>query len=118
MKPGELVGGERGRRTASRLRRVLAILALTTAVLIAIAAQAQAATFTVGSTADSGGCASPPTGSTCTLRQLVTSVPAGSTISVPAGLYQLSAGPLVITANMTVTGAGARTTTVEQSTPV
>ena len=96
---------------------MVATIALTLAALIAVVAQAQAATFTVGSTADTGGCAKPPTGTTCTLRQLVNSVPAGSTISVPAGTYTLTAGELLIDQNMTITGAGARTTTVEQNPP-
>ena len=113
----ELGRGEHGRRTASPLRRVVATIALTFAALIAVVAQAQAATFTVGSTADTGGCASPPSGTTCTLRQLVNSVPAGSTISVPAGTYTLTAGELLIDQNLTITGAGARTTTVEQNPP-
>ena len=51
------------------------------------------------------------------LRQLVNSVPAGSTISVPAGTYTLTAGELLIDQNLTITGAGARTTTVEQNPP-
>ena len=117
MKRAQLGRGMRGRRTASRLRRVVATIALTLAALIAFVAQAQAATFTVGSTADTGGCAKPPTGTTCTLRQLVNSVPAGSTISVPAGTYTLTAGELLIDQNVTITGAGARTTTVEQNPP-
>ena len=117
MKQAELRPDGRGRRTASPLRRVVATIALTLAALIAVVAQAQAATLTVGSTADTGGCAKPPTGTTCTLRQLVNSVPAGSTISVPAGTYTLTAGELLIDQNMTITGAGARTTTVEQNPP-
>ena len=74
-------------------RRVAVIAALSVAALLGFAVQAQAATFTVGSAADTGGCASPPTGNKCTLRQLVNSVPAGSTIVVPdtLGTYTLSA---------------------------
>jgi hypothetical protein len=86
------------------------------AAFLAFAAQAEAATFTVGTTADTGGCASPPSGSTCTLRQLVNSVPAGSTIVVPANAYTLTAGELSIAQNMTIAGAGARVTEVEQQT--
>ena len=98
------------------MKRVVATFAVALAGL-AMAAQAQAATFTVGSTADSGGCAKPPTGTTCTLRQLVNSVPAGSTIDVPAGTYTLTAGELLIDQNLTINGDGARTTTVEQNPP-
>ncbi len=96
---------------------MVAIAVVALAAPIAFASQADAATFTVGSTADTGGCAKPPTGTTCTLRQLVNSVPAGSTISVPAGTYTLTAGELLIDQNLTITGAGARTTTVEQNPP-
>src|SRR5258707_278739 len=117
MKRGELVLGERGRRTASRLRRGVAILALTMAALIGLAAQAQAATFTVGTTSDLTGACDNPAAGTCSLRQLIGSVAAGSTISVPAGTYMLSQGPLLITDNLTIAGAGARTTTVEQNPP-
>src|SRR5205823_7902375 len=70
--------------------------------------------FTVGSTADTGGCAKPPSGTTCTLRQLVNLVPASSTISVPAGTYTLTAGELLIDQNLTITGAGARTRSEER----
>jgi hypothetical protein len=85
-------------------------------VLMGFAAAAQAATFTVGSNLDTGGCASPPNGNTCTLRQLVNSVPAGSTIIVPATTYNLTAGELSITENMTIVGAGVRTTRIDQQT--
>ena len=93
-------------------QRVALLAALLVAGLLGFAAQAQAATFTVGLPSDSGGCASPPTG-TCTLRQLVNSVPAGSTIVVPAGLYSLTGGELLINQDLTITGAGARTTDIE-----
>ena len=82
----------------------------------AFAAQAQAATFTVGATDDGAGCASPPSGTTCTLRQLVNNVPAGSTIIVPANTYSLTNGELSIAQNMTIQGAGARTTEIDQQT--
>ena len=116
MKRAQPGRGERGRRTASPLRRVAATIALTLAALIAVVAQAQGATFTVGSTADTGGCSKPPTGTTCTLRQLVVNVPAGSVIDVPASTYTLTAGELLINKNLTITGAGAFTTMVEQGT--
>ena len=117
MKLVALMRGRLGFRTVSGSRRAVAIAVLALAATIAFASQADAATFTVGSTADTGGCAKPPTGTTCTLRQLVNSVPAGSTISVPAGTYTLTAGELLIDQNLTITGAGARTTTVEQNPP-
>ncbi|MGZ6838919.1 MAG: hypothetical protein ACXVHC_00445 [Frankiaceae bacterium] len=74
MKRVELVRGERGRRTASPLRRVVALVALTTALLIGQAAQAQVATLTVGTTDDlTGTCANQAEG-ICSLRQLINSV--------------------------------------------
>ena len=117
MKLVALMRGRLGFRTVIGSRRAVAIAVVALAATIAFASQADAATFTVGSTADTGGCAKPPTGTTCTLRQLVNSVPAGSTISVPAGTYTLTAGELLIDQNLTITGAGARTTTVEQNPP-
>jgi hypothetical protein len=95
-------------------RRVALLVGLSAAALLGFAVQAQAATFTVGSTLDTGGCASPPSGATCTLRQLINSVPAGSTIDVPAGTYNLSSGALTITQDVSIAGAGARTTTIAQ----
>ena len=117
MKRAQLGRGERGRRTASPLRRVVATIALTLAALIAVVAQAQAATFTVGSTADTGGCAKPPTGTTCTLRQLVDRA-GGQHDRRSAGTYTLTAGELLIDQNMTITGAGARTTTGRRDRPL
>ena len=64
----------------------------------------------------------PPTSRTqpagrCTLRQLINSVPAGSTIVVPANAdpYILTPGELLIQKNLTIAGAGARTTTIEHN---
>ena len=42
--------------------------------------------------------------------------PPGSTIVVPAGTYSLTAGELSIAENVTITGAGARTTEIDQQT--
>ena len=98
-------------RSARRAAGLIAVV-----VFLVLAAQAQAATFTVGATDDNNDCVSPPNGNNCTLRQLVTSVPAGSTIFVPAGPYMLTAGELSIAQNMTITGAGARTTEISQQT--
>ena len=103
---------------ARSARRAAGLIAVAVAALV-VAAQAQAATFTVGSTVDTGGCASPPSGNNCTLRQLVNSVPAGSTIVVPASPnnpYMLTAGELSIPQNVTIAGGGARTTEIEQQT--
>ena len=105
-----------------RITRALGVAAGVALVLMAFAAQANAATFTVGATDDNNDCQSPPSGSNCTLRQLVNTVPAGSTIVVPAPSppafsYGLNnGGELSIARNMTIVGAGARSTEVEQLT--
>ena len=69
------------------------VVTLVVAAFLTLAAQAQAATFTVGTTADTtGSCANPAAG-TCSLRQLLNTEngrPANSpadTIIVPAGSY-------------------------------
>ena len=87
---------------------------------LTLAVQAQAATFTVGTTADTTGTCANPAAGTCSLRQLLTTEnarPANSpadTIIVPAGSYSLSNGELLVEQNLIITGAGARTTTIEQ----
>ncbi len=84
-------------------------------------AEASAATFTVGTTADpSGSC--DPTVSACSLRQIIgfvdTAPSPGSTIVVPSGTYDLTQGTaLDISQSLTIEGAGARTTTVAQRVP-
>ncbi len=78
--------------------------------------------FTVNTTSDTddatagdGQCAD--SAGACSLRAAIeeaNALPAGSTIDVPAGSYQLVAA-LVVKNGMTITGAGARTTTISQS---
>ena len=79
-----------------------------------------ASTFTVGTRSDLTGSCQAPAGGTCSLRQLITfenglaaSTP-GDTIVVPAGLYSLTDGELVISHSVSITGAGARVTDVDQ----
>ena len=77
--------------------------------------------FTVTTQADSpdanpgdGVCAG--SDGSCSLRAAVeeaNALPSGSTIAVPAGDYQLVHGALTISNAMTITGAGARATTVD-----
>jgi hypothetical protein len=95
------------------------------AVALVFAAQANAATFTVGTNADTtpgAACSAFPTG--CSLRQLIeheNALPATSpadTIVVPANTYTLVNGELLIEQNLNIVGAGARTTTIEQNPPV
>ena len=99
-------------------RRVALIAALALAAPLGFAVQAQAATFTVGTTSDAAtSCANPSSG-TCSLRTLIGSVPAGSTIDVPANAanpYTLTQGELLIEQDLTIVGAGARTTNIEHS---
>ena len=96
---------------------------LTIAVVLAalaFAAQAQAATYQVGTTADTtagGTCSGFPSG--CSLRQLIeheNSAGTNDTVVVPPGSYQLTNGELDVTQNTTITGAGARSTSVTQQT--
>lgn len=51
----------------------------------------------------------------CSLRQAIAYVAAGGTVNLPAGAYQLSQGELLDGAGVTISGAGARTTTIEQT---
>jgi hypothetical protein len=86
-----------------------------------LAASAQAATYTVGTTADvAGGCE--PASNTCSLRQLIeyedarpplTETETPDVIVVPSGKYELHLGALQITQTLVILGAGARTTTVD-----
>ena len=85
-----------------------------------LAASAQAATYTVGTTADTppGICPEPASG-TCSLRQLIEyenslepHAESADAIVVPPGQYNLTNGPLLITQTLVVVGAGARTTNV------
>lgn len=99
-----------------------ALRALLIAVLVAGLAPsaAGAAVFEVGSTADqtdgnlgNGVCAT--AGGLCTLRAAVAEANAlmgADTINVPAGSYETSS-VLTVSSNLTINGAGARTTTVK-----
>jgi hypothetical protein len=105
-------------------RRIAAFVG-TVACFALIVASAQAATFTVGTTSDTAPgvtCSGFPNG--CSLRQLIeheNTLPAAGpadTIVVPAGSYTLTNGELLIEQNLTIAGAGARTTMIEQNPPV
>jgi hypothetical protein len=104
--------------------RVRIGVVLVAAVALATAVDAHSATFTVTRTDDNplpGAC-----DADCSLREAVLAVDAGSggdTITLPAGHYRLSIagtgedaaakGDLDLTKNVTITGAGARSTTIE-----
>lgn len=110
-------------RPSARWRRTATVLAYLLLVGVAFAAQARAATYQVGITTDASGTCSPPTSGKCSLRQLInyenglTSTPnPADTIVLPAGTYNLTNGPLLIQQSVTISGAGARTTQVDQQT--
>jgi hypothetical protein len=85
-----------------------------------LAASAQAATYTVGTTSDLTGSCQEPNSGTCSLRQLIgyenglTTAPSPpDVIVVPSGKYELTSGTLRIKQPLVILGAGARTTTVD-----
>jgi hypothetical protein len=89
-----------------------------------LASSAQAATYTVGKTADTprGETCPAPASGTCSLRQLIEyeeALPEApnppDVIVVPSGKYELLYGTLAITRSLVIAGAGARTTTVDIS---
>ena len=102
------------------LRVVIALLTCLLIAAIGGVAEAQAATYTVGTTGDpTGSCAL--TASTCSLRQLINDENAlnpapnpADTIMVPAGIYSLTEGQLTVRQSLTIAGAGAETTQIDQ----
>lgn len=89
------------------------------ALMLVAAAPARADTFTVNTTADTqvaGGCDTVPA---CSLRDAITAASAadGNTVMIPGGTYELNTpatlGDLDVNASMTITGAGARSTTID-----
>lgn len=90
------------------------------AVFLLSASVASAASITVTTTSDAGSgtgdCAT--TDHACSLRQAITSADATSAdiITLPPGLYRLTqSGPLQVSSRMTLLGAGARVTTIDQA---
>ncbi len=90
---------------------------------VGLAAQARAATYTVGTTTDPVGAACTPSSGQCSLRELIayenslTTAPnPPDTIVVPAGGYDLTNGQLTISQSMNITGAGAQLTDIYQET--
>ncbi|HUA02300.1 MAG TPA: hypothetical protein VMB27_00270, partial [Solirubrobacteraceae bacterium] len=100
-------------------RRIAGLVA--GAVLVAlfvVPAVASAATYTVGTTSDTTGTCANPAAGTCSLRQLINyenTAGTNDTILVPAGGYSVNSA-LTITRSVSIQGAGARTTTVEETT--
>jgi CSLREA domain-containing protein len=86
------------------------------AVVLALPASAAAATYTVNTTADSDGgslaatCGAPSP--TCSLRDAIKYSASGDRVVVLAGTYSLTSALPAITHDLTITGAGASSTTV------
>jgi hypothetical protein len=113
-----------GQRWSLRVGTAVCAALVALAIIAGVAASAQAATYTVGTTADtpSGERCPVPTSGTCSLRQLVeyenglkTAPSPPDIIVVPAGSYELDYGTLEIRQSLVIVGAGARTTTVYMS---
>lgn len=103
------------------LSRRLSVLIAVLAASLAVASSAQAATFTVDSTADAADASTADglcktAANTCTLRAAVTQanfLSGADTVTVPSGTYALPAGPLLVTGSITINGAGARSTIID-----
>jgi CSLREA domain-containing protein len=96
--------------TSLRPRSLWAAASLILAALALLAAPASAATVVVNTTADlnTGSCSS-----TCSLRDAVATANPGDTVQVPAGHYVLTLGEIAFSKNLTVAGAGARSTILD-----
>jgi CSLREA domain-containing protein len=81
-------------------------------VLLGSASAAQAATWNVTTTADTSSGTCQP--SSCSLRQAIGAASDGDTIALPASAsaYQVINGPLDVEAAVTISGAGAGSTTI------
>jgi hypothetical protein len=92
-------------------------LLTTIAALLAAASPAAAATFTVTGTGDEPGiCEDGTGGGNCTTIRAALSTATDTSgtdlINLPAGVYQLADAPLQVYSDVTLRGAGARTTTI------
>ena len=107
----------RDHRAVGMRRRVAVIAALSLAALLGFAVQAQAATFTVGTTSDAPTTCSNPASGTCSLRTLISSVRRGQHDRRAGECQPLQphAGRAAHPENLTIAGAGARTTTIEHN---
>jgi CSLREA domain-containing protein/uncharacterized repeat protein (TIGR01451 family) len=88
-------------------------VSLVVAAALAAPSAASAANFTPTTTADGNNGACTP--ALCTLRDALTAanLSSGNSVSIPAGGYTVSMGELPVSTAMTITGAGARTTTID-----
>jgi hypothetical protein len=98
---------------SSRPRRLALLLVI--AVLVPLAAQGM--TFTVKSSADSGGTCP---GATCTLRQAILTAGSGDTINFDSSLttIDLTTAELLINKNLTISGPGAASLKIRKATSV
>ena len=100
-------------------RCALLFAALILVSLAAFAPRAAATTYTVNTTADNdttgpSDCVGTP--GDCSLRQAIAKAAGtGNTVSVPGGTYTLTRGDLDVVGPMTISGVGARTTTVNRT---
>ncbi len=103
----------------------MSAILLAFAAAAGLAASAQAATYTVGTSEDLTGICEIPTSGTCSLRQLITyennlleTPNPPDTIDVPApegeAFYDLANGPLTIFKSVSIVGAGARRVNIDQ----
>jgi hypothetical protein len=103
------------------LPRALMVCALTGALLAGVlsVACAQATTFVPNRFDDpsSGGndCTPPAPANGCSLRGALAAAQNGDTIELPAGTYTLTLGQLEISHAITIAGAGAQSTIIEQT---
>ena len=100
---------------SSRIVQMAAALpwrAALSAIIVLAPIAAHATTFTVNSSADSGGTCP---GATCTLRQAILTAGSGDTINFAFGLstIDLTSAELLINKNLTILGPGAKTLTVQ-----
>ena len=100
-----LIGKKRKLGSRGLLAAALALAALGLA-----AAPASAATVVVNTTTDQalGSCSG-----SCSLRDAVATANPGDTVQIPAGTYVLTLGHVDITQDLTLVGAGARTTVID-----
>jgi CSLREA domain-containing protein len=100
------------------MRKLIPVFCAALALSSIAPAAAQANTFKVNTTEDTtvtGGCTTEPA---CSLRDAVGAAEASadpeSLVLVPAGVYSISSGPLVVGGNsITIRGEGARTTVID-----
>ncbi len=95
-----------------RLTLALCLVGATSMALLGLASAAQAATWNVTTTADTNSGTCEP--SSCSLRQALAAASDGDTIVLPASAsaYQVVNGPLDVEAAVTISGAGAGSTTI------